>query len=50
MKKYVIQLNHGIDEDEYEIQAEKLAEMFIINYQKYIDPNFTDYSKYGPNI
>jgi phosphoenolpyruvate carboxykinase (ATP) len=36
--------------DEYDIQAEKLAEMFIINYQKYIDPNFTDYSKYGPNL
>ena len=36
--------------DEYEIQAEELAEMFVINYQKYIDPNFTDYSKYGPNI
>ena len=36
--------------DEYDIQAKKLAEMFVINYQKYIDPNFTDYSKYGPNL
>ena len=36
--------------DEYDIQAEELAEMFVINYQKYIDPNFTDYSKYGPKL
>lgn len=36
--------------DEYDIYAEELAEMFIINYQKYIDPNFTNYSEYGPKL
>ena len=29
-------------------QAQKLANMFIDNYDKYKDPNFTDYSDFGP--
>ena len=36
------------DIKEYEINAIKLANMFKNNYEKYLDPNFTDYSKHGP--
>ena len=36
------------DKKLYDNQAKKLADMFINNYENYIDPNFTDYSNYGP--
>ena len=36
------------DETEYIRQAQRLANMFIDNYEKYKDPNFTDYSDHGP--
>lgn len=32
----------------YDIQANKLAKMFIENYEKYIEPDMTDYSPHGP--
>lgn len=32
----------------YDIQANKLAKMFIENYEKYIEPDMTDYSAHGP--
>ena len=35
--------------DEYHKQSIKLANMFKENYKQYINPGFTDYSKYGPN-
>ena len=36
------------DKQSYIRQAQKLANMFIDNYEKYKDPNFTDYSNFGP--
>ena len=34
----------------YDNQAKKLALMFKDNFNQYIDPNFTDYSMYGPKV
>lgn len=36
------------NEYEYLKQADKLRNMFKKNYTKYLDPNYTNYSKYGP--
>ena len=36
------------DEYKYMVQATKLRDMFVNNYKQYIDPQFTDYSEYGP--
>ena len=38
------------NKEEYYKTSLKLAEMFHENYKKYISPNFTDYSQYGPKI
>ena len=34
----------------YDIEAKKLANMFVKNYEKYKDKKFTDYSNFGPKI
>jgi len=36
------------NKEEYDAEEKKLATMFINNYKKYINPKYTDYSKYGP--
>ena len=36
------------DQYKYIEQATKLKDMFINNYKQYKDPQFTDYSEYGP--
>ncbi len=36
------------NKEKYDVEEQKLAEMFKNNYLKYIDPKYTDYSKYGP--
>lgn len=38
------------DQGEYDNQRKKLADMFIKNYEKYIIPGVTDYSKHGPRV
>lgn len=38
------------DQSEYDQQRKKLAEMFTKNYEKYIIPGVTDYSKHGPLV
>ena len=35
-------------EEDYNIQANKLVDMFRENFKKYIQPGLTNYSKYGP--
>ena len=37
------------NEKEYNRKAVKLVKMFRKNYEQYIDPNYTDYSKHGPH-
>ena len=38
------------DKELYDIEAKKLANMFVKNYEKYKDKKFTDYSNFGPKI
>lgn len=38
------------DKSEYDKTADKLANMYIQNFQKYIEPGHPDYSPYGPKI
>ena len=40
--------NTWSNKKEYDKQYQILANLFKENYQKYVDENFTDYSKYGP--
>lgn len=36
------------DKKAYDVSAKKLASMFMKNFQKYVAPGVTDYSKFGP--
>lgn len=38
------------DKNAYDVTAKKLAKMFQDNFEKYISPDHTDYSPYGPKL
>jgi len=38
------------DSNQYDIAAAKLAKMFQSNFEKYVTPDHTDYSSYGPKV
>ena len=43
-------INAWEDKEKFLTESKKLGNMFITNYNKYIEDKYTDYSGYGPKL